>query len=79
MKIYMETRYYIRRSLSSVYKEDIEARCEKHEISEAVYNFYMTEMLSGAKPLKNSDGSISYSRTQNSNECIEDTFTFEEV
>ena len=68
MKIYAETRNYIRRNAASIWVEDRETRTEKHEISETAYKFYVSEILSTAKQHKNSDGSISYSRIVNYNE-----------
>lgn len=79
MKIFAESRHFIRRSPNSIFIEDVEARCKRHEISEAAYNFYKSEILNDIKPLKNSDGSISYSYLQNSNEATEETFWFEEI
>jgi hypothetical protein len=77
MKYYTESRFFIKRTLSSIPVEDVEARVEKHEISEAAFRFFTEEIYSGITPLKNSDGSISYASIQNSNESTEITFWVE--
>ena len=74
MKYYSETRMFIKRTPYSFPMEDREAGCEKHEISEAAYKFAMEEIYADCKPLKNSDGSISFSTILNSNESTETTF-----
>lgn len=74
MKYYSETRYFVRRTLTSIPMEDREARVEKHEISEAAYKLATEEIYADCKPLKNSDGSFSYSTILNSNESTETRF-----
>ena len=74
MKYYTETKYFVRRTLTSIPMEDREARVEKHEISEAAYKFFTEEIYAGCKPLTNSDGSISFATILNSNESTEITF-----
>ena len=74
MTYYSETRFFIKRTLSSIPMEDVEARVEKHEISEAAYKLATEEIYADCKPLKNSDGSFSYSTILNSNESTEITF-----
>lgn len=74
MKYYAETRYFVRRTLTSIPMEDREARVEKHEISEAAYKLYTEEIYAECKPLTNSDGSISFATILNSNESTETTF-----
>lgn len=78
MKYYSETRFFIRRTPTSIAMEDREARVEKHEISEAAFKLYTEEIYADCKPLKNSDGSISFSTILNSNESTEITFWVEE-
>lgn len=78
MKIYAETRNYIRRNAASIWVEDREIRTEKHEISETAYKFFISEILANASQHKNSDGSISYSHIVNYNESVEYTFYFEQ-
>ena len=77
MKYFAETRLYVKRTLTSLAIEDREARTEKHEISEAAYKLYTEEIYAGIKPLKNSDGSISYSTILDSNNSTETTFWVE--
>ena len=74
MKYYSETRFFVKRTLSSVSMEDVEARVDKHEISEAAYKLATEEIYAGCKPLKNLDGSFSYATILNSNESTEITF-----
>lgn len=78
MKIFLETKYYIRTNANTVWREDIEAKNEKHEISQACYSFFLSNLIDGAKPVKNKDGSISYTRQNNYNELIEDIITITE-
>ena len=73
MTYYAETRIFIKRTPTSIPMEDREARTEKHEISEAAYRFFTEEIYGDKAPLKNSDGSISYSTILNSNESTEIT------
>lgn len=77
MKYYAETRYFVRTTPTSNWMEDREARCEKHEISEAAYKLATEEIYADCKPLKNSDGSFSYSNILNSNESTEIAFWIE--
>ena len=74
IKYYSETRFFIKRSLNSIPMEDVDARVKKHEISEAAYKLATEEIYANCKPLKNSDGSFSYSTILNSNESTEITF-----
>lgn len=77
MKYYAETRYFVRRTLTSIPMEDREARVEKHEISEAAYKLFTEEIYAECNPLTNSDGSISFAKILNSNESTETTFWIE--
>lgn len=74
MKYYSETRIFVKRTLYSVPIEDVEARVEKHEISEKAYKIATEEIYADCKPLKNSDGSFSYSTILNSDKSTETTF-----
>ena len=77
MKYYSEVRNFTKRSLTSIPIEDRETRTEKHEISEAAYKLFTEEIYSDIKPLKNSDGSISYSIILDANHSTETTFWVE--
>ena len=77
MKYFSETRLYCRRSISSIWREDEEARTPKHEISENTFNMAINVLYKDVKPLKNSDGSITFASILNSNESTETTFYIE--
>lgn len=76
-KYYSETRYYYKRG-AGVWLEDTGIRTEKREVSKEAYEFFVFDVFAGCKPLKNHDGSISYSTRNDCDHKTETTFWIKE-
>lgn len=77
MKFYSATYYFYNHGENTTWREDEDIRTEKHEISETAYNLFVNEVFAGKKPIKNSDGSVSYYTREKATRTTETVFWIE--